>query len=87
MRACYFPSLKINSTKLFLPSFHRTPNINDLSGFSHFQSLFETALQDYEKQTGMKLAEHPLAKQLELCDSVESVTTVLQQHVQSFSKF
>jgi hypothetical protein len=54
---------------------------------STFQSLFDVALQDYEKQTGTKLAEHPLAKQLETCDSVDSVTSFLQERARSFNEF
>jgi hypothetical protein len=57
------------------------------TGSSHFQTLFDAALQDYEKQTGTKLAEHPLAKEFETCDSVESVTAVLQKEAQGVSKF
>ena len=54
---------------------------------SHFQTLLEAALHDYEKQTGTKLAEHPLAHQLETCDSVESVTALLQRQAPSSNKF
>jgi len=57
------------------------------TGSSHFQALFDVALQNYERQTGTKLAEHPLAKELETCDSVESVTAVLQKQAQGVSKF
>lgn len=52
-----------------------------------FRFLFETALQRYEEKTGTKLIEHPLAKQLETCDSVDSITTVLQEQVRAFGKF
>jgi hypothetical protein len=54
---------------------------------SHLQVLFEAALQDYEKQTGIALAKHPLADKLQNCDSVESVTAVLGEQVQAFSEF
>jgi len=54
---------------------------------STFQSLFDVALQDYEIQTGTKLADHPLAKQLEACDSVDSVTSFLQERARSFHEF
>ena len=54
---------------------------------STFQSLFDVALQDYEKQTGTKLADHPLAKQLEACDSVDSVTSFLQERARAFQEF
>jgi len=52
-----------------------------------FRFLFETALQRYEEKTGTKLIEHPLAKQLEKCDSVDSITTVLQEQARVFGKF
>jgi hypothetical protein len=52
-----------------------------------FRFLFETALQRYEEKTGTKLIEHPLAKQLEKCDSVDSITIVLQEQARCFGKF
>jgi hypothetical protein len=54
---------------------------------SHLQVLFEAALQDYENQTGIVLAKHPLSKQIQNCDSVESVTAVLLEQTQAFSEF
>lgn len=54
---------------------------------SNLQSLFDAALQDYEKQTGMKLIEDPLARQLERCNSVESVIAVLQEQARAFTEF
>ena len=54
---------------------------------SHFRVLFESALQNYQRQTGMTLANHPLAKMLQSCDSVKSVTTVLQQKAWAFTEF
>lgn len=61
--------------------------MSDQSRSSHFQVLFESALQDYETQTGMVLSKHPLAEQLENCPTVESVTAVLQEQAQAFSEF
>ena len=52
-----------------------------------FQGLFNAALQDYTNQTGIGLDEHPFAKQLEACDSVDSITAVLQEQAQSFCDF
>lgn len=54
---------------------------------SSFPDIFSTALQDYEIQTGTKLDEHPLAKKLERCDSVESITTVFQKQAEQFCEF
>jgi len=54
---------------------------------SHLQSLFDAALEDYEKQTGMKLIDHPLARQLENCHSVDAIMDVLQQQAHAFTEF
>ena len=54
---------------------------------SSFRALFESALQDYQLQTGTTLASHPLAEKLQRCDSVESITTVLQDQARAFSGF
>lgn len=48
---------------------------------SHFRAPLELALQDYESQTGIVLANHPLAKQLGDCRSVKSVVDVLRERV------
>ena len=49
--------------------------------------LFQTALDDYKKQTGIELAKHPLAERLQDCDSVESVTDILREQAKDFDKF
>jgi hypothetical protein len=61
--------------------------MSDPSSSSRFQLFFDAALQDHEKQTGTKLFDHPLAKQLESCDSVESITTFFQEQTQTLSEF
>ncbi|KAH9986995.1 hypothetical protein BJV74DRAFT_508193 [Russula compacta] len=58
-----------------------------LSQSSVFESLFQSALIEYENQTGINLLRHPIAVQLERCSSVESVTEVLQQQAQAFREF
>ena len=54
---------------------------------SSFQDLFNAALQDYENQTGTKLVDDPLAKKFENCDSVDSITAILEEQAQIFHKF
>jgi hypothetical protein len=49
---------------------------------SDFASLFKATVDDYETQTVIKLAEHPLVKELEKCDSVVSITRVLQDQLE-----
>jgi hypothetical protein len=60
--------------------------MNDPPDSSRFELLFDVALKDYEKQTGTKLRDHPLAKQLETCDTVESITAFFQEQVLVFRK-
>ncbi len=55
-----------------------------LHEFSVFESLFQSALEEYEVQTEINLVRHPLAAQLEPCNTVESITEVLQGQAQSF---
>ena len=61
--------------------------MSEHSGPSRLRALFDAALEDYEKQTGIALAKHPLAEQLQNCASVESVTDFFHEQTQSFSEF
>ena len=61
--------------------------MSERSGPSRLRPLFEAALEDYEKQTGIALAKHPLAERLQKCVSVESVTDVFREQTQAFSEF
>jgi hypothetical protein len=57
------------------------------SSSSTFQALFNAALQDYKDKTETSLIDHPIAKQLESCDSVSSITAILQEQAKSFREF
>jgi len=61
--------------------------MGDPSQSSRFRLLFESALQEYQKQTGTTLVNHPIAEKLQDCDSIESVTAVLQEQARAFSEF
>jgi hypothetical protein len=61
--------------------------MGDRSGSSHLRVLFETALEDYKKQTGIELAKHPLAERLQYYNSVEFVTAILREQAQDFEGF
>jgi hypothetical protein len=54
---------------------------------STFQALFDAALQDYEDKIGSSLINHPLAKELQECDSVGSITAILEEQAQIFRGF
>ena len=56
-------------------------------GSSHLGVLFEAALEDYKRQTGIELAKHPLTDRLQDCNSVESVIAILREQAQDFKEF
>ena len=51
------------------------------SSSSNFQLIFNTAVKAYEKRTKRDLLAHPLASQLQACDSPASIFGVLQSQV------
>ena len=57
------------------------------SSNTRLQLLFNAALQSYEKQTGFKLIDHPLARQLEVCHTVDSIMDVLQHQARTDTGF
>ena len=61
--------------------------MSDRSGSSRLCMLFEAALEDYKKQTGIDLVEHPLAQRLQDGNTVESVIAILQEQAQDFKEF
>ena len=61
--------------------------MSDQSGSLHLRALFEAALKNYKQQTGIELAEHPLAERLQYYNSVESVTAILREQAQDFKEF
>jgi hypothetical protein len=56
------------------------------SSSSNFQSVLNAALKAYEKKTKSKLLTHPLASQLESCDSPTAVLSILQDLIQQFDR-
>jgi hypothetical protein len=61
--------------------------IPDMSQPSTLQALFNAALQDYKDKTGNTLADHPFARQLQECNSVESISTILEEQALVFREF
>ena len=53
---------------------------------SYFQLIINNALKTYEKQTKRDLTAHPLALQLQGCDSPGDILAVLQQQVQGLDQ-
>jgi len=61
--------------------------MGDRSASSRVRALFEFALQAYEKKTGITLAKHPLAVQLQSCHTIESITGLVQDQALAFGDF
>ena len=57
------------------------------SGSARFEMLWESALQAYENKTGVALAQHPLALELQTCHSTDDIATLLQRRAQAFDDF
>jgi hypothetical protein len=62
--------------------------MGDQSGLesSSFSVLFDSALAEYERETGRPLAQHPLAELLESCNTVGSVSDILQEKARAFNQ-
>jgi hypothetical protein len=58
-----------------------------LSPSASFLLLYNSALQDYSTQTGTNLLGHPFAKQLENCESLDSMSSLLQDNLWRFREF
>jgi hypothetical protein len=52
----------------------------------YFQSVFNTALEAYENKTKNNLLTHPLASQLQSCNSPAAVLSVFQELFQQFDQ-
>ena len=52
------------------------------SSSSNFQSIIDNALDKYKKRTKNDLTTHPLATQLQSCNSPTAILAILQQLVQ-----
>jgi hypothetical protein len=56
------------------------------SSESRFQAVFQAALKSYQKQTKKDLLKHPLASQLQSCESTTAILAILQDQVREFEK-
>ena len=51
------------------------------------KSLFEAALQEFEKKAGTNLLQHQIIDKLVNCQTADSVIDVLQEEAQAFRNF
>ena len=50
---------------------------------TNFETIFTAALEAYNKKTKKDIASHPLAEQLQSCDSSDAILTMLRAQVQA----
>jgi hypothetical protein len=48
---------------------------------SNLDSIFNAALKTYKKKTGKDITSHPLATELQSCDSPDAILAVLQRQI------
>ena len=53
---------------------------------TNFENIFAAALKTYSNQTKKDIAAHPLASQLQSCDSPSAILAILQTQVQTFDQ-
>ena len=56
------------------------------SSSSRFQAIFEAAIKSYQKQTKKELIAHPVASQLQGCDSTNAILAILQDQIREFDQ-
>jgi len=74
-----FPPLKVLISSL-------TCEMADQSGSTRFRLLFDSALRAYESETGVTLANHRIALELQHCNTIEGITTLLKDQAKEFRK-
>jgi hypothetical protein len=58
----------------------------DLLSGSNYQSIFDSALESYEKKTGRDLTSNPLFRKIEGCNSPDDVITLLREQIPGFDR-
>jgi len=77
--------LSAKAAKLIIPILSQSSPMASSSS-SKFKDVLDAALEAYEKTTKNKLLDHPLASQLQSCDSSATILPVLQDLVQQFDR-
>ena len=65
---------------------HRTTTAAVATSSTNFQLIFNNALKAYETRTKKDLLAHPLAAELQKCNSPSAILAVLHQQVQGLDQ-
>ena len=64
----------------------QAPSASASTYSSNFQSIFDAAVKAYERKTKNDLLAHPLAAQLQACNSPGDILAALQEKVKEFDQ-
>ncbi|KAH9002425.1 hypothetical protein EDB86DRAFT_307172 [Lactarius hatsudake] len=67
-----------------MSQFLASNSMSKTASSSNFKVVFEKALEAYQKTTKQDITVHPLASQLQACDSPAAILTILQDQVDQF---
>ena len=82
----YSSSVQVHIPPPSQSTMSQTPATTAASSSSPFQAIFQAAIKSYQKQTKNDLLDHPLASQLQDCDSNSAVIAILQDQVREFDQ-
>jgi hypothetical protein len=68
------------------PSTSTSTSTSTATSSTNFQLIFNNALKEYEKRTKNDLLAHPLAAELQDCNSPSAILAVLHQQVQGLDQ-
>ncbi|KAH8981257.1 hypothetical protein EDB83DRAFT_2560592 [Lactarius deliciosus] len=54
---------------------------------SDFKSILDAALSEYNRETGKQLLGHPLATELQQCDTVDAILAIFHGQAEAFQQF
>ena len=81
------PSFPSTHDVRHLPKYPMSSISNAASTSSNFQTIFNSALAKYTKQTGKDLRNHPLAYRIDSCNSPDSILDIFQEQSRAFDEF
>ena len=79
------PSTIVRQTLLFSLMSRSQPTASGSSS-SNFQVIINSALEAYEKRTKKNLLDHPLASQIQACNTPGDILAVLHQQIQGLDQ-
>ena len=81
-----FRQIILSSSIVLTYPMSQTPSTSMAPSRSGFQTIFNAALKLYQQKTKKDLIAHPLAEQLQSCNSTTAILSILQEQVREFDQ-